>query len=64
MDNPTIRQRGNDMYTNDIRVQDEERRIVLAENIFGQSKGPGGTQRFSFNGKSDAHIVLLFILAD
>ena len=48
--------------TNDIRVQHEERRVVFAQNLFGQFQWPRGPQRLGFHRVLNADVVLLLVL--
>jgi hypothetical protein len=45
-----------------IGVEDEEGRVVLAQDIFGELEGTGGTEGLSFDGESDVDVVLLLVL--
>lgn len=48
--------------TNDIGVEDEERRVVLAQDLLGQFQGASGAQGFGFDREFDTDVVLFFIL--
>lgn len=50
------------VITDDIGVEDEEWRIILAQDLFGQFQGPRGAQGFGLDGKFDSDIILFLIL--
>ena len=50
------------VITDDIGVEDEEWRIILAQDLFGQFQGPRGAQGFGLDGEFDFDIILFLIL--
>jgi len=50
------------VVTNDIGIEDEERRVILAQDLLGQFQGTSGAQGLRFDGKFDTDIVLFLIL--
>lgn len=50
--------------TGDVRVEDKEGRIVLAEDLTGESQGTGGTERFGLDAEGDGDTVLLLGLLE
>jgi hypothetical protein len=50
------------LYADDIRIEDEEWRVIFREDIACQGERAGGAKRFGLNGKCDSDIVFLFIL--
>lgn len=50
------------IVADDIAVQNEERAIVLGQNLPGKSKRTGGTKRLGFHREGDGDIEFFFIL--
>lgn len=50
------------VFANNVGVEDEEWRVILAEDLFCQFQGTGGTQGFGLDGEFDVDIVLFFVL--
>jgi hypothetical protein len=48
--------------TYDIGVEDEEGRVVLAQNLLCQLQGTSGTEGFGLDGELDSDVVLFLIL--
>lgn len=48
--------------TNNIGVEDKERRVILAQDLFGQFQGASGAQGFGLDGEFDTDVVLFLIL--
>jgi hypothetical protein len=46
----------------DVGVEDEEGRVVLAEDVLSELEGAGGTEGLRLNGESDGDAVLLLVL--
>ena len=47
-----------------VGVEDEEGRVVLAEDVLSELEGTGGAEGLGLDGECDADIVLLLILGD
>lgn len=45
----------------DVRVEDEERRIILAEDLLCELQGTSGAQWLGLDGEGDIDVVLFFI---
>jgi hypothetical protein len=45
-----------------VGVEDEEGRVVLAQDVLGELQGTGGAEGLGFDGECDGDVVLLFIL--
>lgn len=50
------------VFADDVGVEDEERAVILAENLFCQLQGTSSAEGFGFDGEFDLDIVLLFVL--
>lgn len=50
------------ILANDIGVEDEERRIVLAENLLSELQRTSSAEGFRLDGECDANVVLLLVL--
>lgn len=50
------------VVADDVRVEDEEGRVVLAENLLSKLQGTGGTQGLGLDGEIDLDVVLLLVL--
>ena len=50
------------VVADDVRVEDEEGRVVLAENLLSKLQGTGGAQGLGFDGEIDLDVVLLLVL--
>jgi hypothetical protein len=50
------------VVANDIGVQDEERRIILAQDLLRQLQRTSSAQRFGLDGELNAHTILLLVL--
>lgn len=50
------------VFTDDIGVQNEEWRVVLAQDLLGQLQGTGRSQGFRLHGELDVDVVLFLIL--
>jgi hypothetical protein len=50
------------VITDDIGVEDEEGRVVLAQNLLCQLQGTSGTEGFGLDGELDSDVVLFLIL--
>lgn len=46
----------------DIGVEDEEGRVILAQDVLGELEGTGGAKGFGLDGESDADVVLFLVL--
>lgn len=46
----------------DVGIEDEEGRLVLAQDLFGELEGAGGAEGLSLDGEGDGDVVLLLIL--
>lgn len=49
------------IFADDVGVEDEERFVVLAQDLLGELEGTGCSQGFGFDGECNLDIVLLFI---
>lgn len=47
---------------NNIGVQDEKGRVILAQDLLCQFQGAGGSERFGLDGKLDSDVVLFLVL--
>jgi hypothetical protein len=45
-----------------VGVEDEEGRVVLSEDVFGELEGTGGTEGLGLDGEGDGDAVLLLVL--
>ena len=50
------------IFADDIGVEDEEWRVILSEDLFGQLQGTGSSKGLCLDGEFDAHVVFLLIL--
>lgn len=50
------------VIADDVRVQDEEGRVVLGEDLLGKLQGTGSVERFGLDGELNVDVVLLLIL--
>jgi hypothetical protein len=50
------------VVADDVRVQDEEGSVVLAENLLSELQGSCSAQRLGLDGKVDLDVVLFLIL--
>ena len=50
------------VVADDVRVQDEEGRVVLTENLLGELQRSGSAQGLGLDGEIDLDIVLLLVL--
>jgi hypothetical protein len=50
------------VVANDIGVQDEERRIILAQDLLRQLQRTSSAQRFGLDGELNVHTILLLVL--
>lgn len=50
------------VIANDIGVEDEEWRVILAQDLLGQFQGACGAQGFGFDGEFDSDVILFLIL--
>jgi len=50
--------------TGDVRVEDKEGRVILSEDLTGESQGTGGTERFGLDAEGDGDTVLLLGLLE
>lgn len=50
------------VVADDVRVEDEERRIILAKDTLSKLQGPSGVEGFGLDRKLDVDIVLLLVL--
>jgi len=46
----------------DVGVEDEEGRVVLAQDVLGELEGAGGAEGLGLDGECDGHVVLLLVL--
>jgi hypothetical protein len=46
----------------DVGVEDEEGRVVLAQDVLGELQGTGGAEGLRLDGECDGDVVLLFVL--
>ena len=46
----------------DVGVEDEEGRVVLAQDVLGELEGAGGAEGLRLDGECDGHVVLLLVL--
>jgi hypothetical protein len=49
------------VFANDIRVENEERRIIFAKDLLGELQRTSGTQWLSLDGELDVHVVLFLV---
>lgn len=54
---------GEGEVADDVRVEDEEGLVVLAERLLGELEGAGGVEGLGLNGEGDVDVVLLLVLA-
>jgi hypothetical protein len=52
------------VIADDVRVEHEERRIVLPEDLLCEFEGASCPQRFGFNGELDLDVILLLVLQE
>jgi len=50
------------IVADDIRVENEERCVIFAENLFSELERTGGAEGFCLDGEFDADVVLCFVL--
>lgn len=50
------------IVADDVRVQDEEGRVVLTENLLGELQRSSGAQGLGLDGEIDLDVVLLLVL--
>ena len=50
------------IVADDIRIQDEERRIILTKDLLGQFQRASSAERFRFDGEFDLDVVFLLVL--
>ena len=50
------------VVANNIGIEDEKRRVILAQNPLGQLQGPRGAQGFGFDGEFNVDVVLFLVL--
>lgn len=50
------------IFADDVGVEDEEGRVVFAQDFLCEFERTGGTERFAFNRELYANIILLFVL--
>lgn len=50
------------VVADDVRVEHEEGRVVLEEDLLGELQGTGGVEGFGLDGKLDVDVILLFVL--
>jgi hypothetical protein len=52
------------VVANDVRVQDEEGRVVLSENLLGELQRSSSAQGLGLDGEVDLDVVLLLVLRE
>ena len=50
------------VVADDVRVEDEEGRVILAEDLLSKLQGSGSAQGLGLDGEIDLDIVLLLVL--
>lgn len=53
---------GERVVADDVGVEDEEGRVVFAEDLLGELEGTGGAEGFGLDGEFDFDVVFFFVL--